>query len=73
MVTTLAAFSTTLRDELDLNQLQEQLVAVVQETMQPDHLSLWLPDFDTSRKRKTRLLPGIDQETTGIWAEESPE
>ncbi len=50
MVTTLAAFSTTLRDELDLNQLQEQLVAVVQETMQPSHLSLWLPDSNTSKK-----------------------
>jgi hypothetical protein len=36
------------------------------------HLSLWLPDPDTSKKRKTRLPPGIDQESTEIWAEESP-
>jgi hypothetical protein len=39
---TLAAFSTVLRNEVDLNQLREQLIAVVQETMQPAHVSLWL-------------------------------
>jgi len=38
----LAAFSATLRSEVDLSQLSEQLVAVVQETMQPMHISLWL-------------------------------
>ncbi len=39
---TLAAFSATLRNEVDLNQLREHLVTVVQETMQPSHVSLWL-------------------------------
>jgi len=37
-----AAFSATLRQEVDLNTLSEQLVAVVEETMQPTHVSLWL-------------------------------
>ncbi len=37
-----AAFSATLRQEVDLDQLREQLLAVVQETMQPASLSLWL-------------------------------
>jgi hypothetical protein len=37
-----AAFSSMLRQEVDLDTLREQLLAVVQETMQPAHVSLWL-------------------------------
>jgi hypothetical protein len=33
-------FSATLRDEVDLSQLREQLIRVVQDTMQPTHVSL---------------------------------
>jgi hypothetical protein len=39
---TLAAFSTALRNEVDLATLSEHLVAIVQETMQPVSVSLWL-------------------------------
>jgi hypothetical protein len=39
---TLAAFSATLRNQVDLDQLSEQLLAVVEETLQPTHVSLWL-------------------------------
>jgi hypothetical protein len=39
---TLAAFAATVRDETDLDKLTARLVEVVQETMQPEHVSLWL-------------------------------
>jgi hypothetical protein len=39
---TLAAFSVTLRNEVDLATLSEHLVGVVEETMQPASVSLWL-------------------------------
>lgn len=39
---TLAAFSATLQQEVDLEQIRERLLSVVQKTMQPSHVSLWL-------------------------------
>jgi hypothetical protein len=39
---TLAEFSTKLRDETDLDRLGADLLGVVQETVQPEHVSLWL-------------------------------
>jgi len=41
-IKTLAAFNSTLRDEVDLERLTGRLVDVVEETMQPDYVSLWL-------------------------------
>jgi hypothetical protein len=39
---TLAAFSASLRQQVDVEALRAQVVGVVRETMQPKHVSLWL-------------------------------
>lgn len=40
----LADFSASMRDEVNLDHLSESLLNAVQETMQPEHASLWLRD-----------------------------
>jgi hypothetical protein len=39
---TLAAYTATLREEVDLGRLNGELLAVVRQTMQPAHASVWL-------------------------------
>ena len=41
-VKTIEAFTSTLREEIDLDQLRERFLTVVQQTMQPYSVSLWV-------------------------------
>lgn len=52
-----------LREDIDLTTLTDDLLDVVQETMKPTHVSLWLRPFEQqeARNRKTQRLPHIDE------------
>jgi hypothetical protein len=59
---TLQAFNASLREEVDLTQLSEHIVAVVQETIQPATVSLWLLP---SGRKALPLLPDSPEGPAG--------
>jgi hypothetical protein len=60
---TVASYSATLRNEVDLSQLRENLLNVVQETMQPAHISLWLrsPVRHTEEQRRVEKPTSVEK------------
>ncbi len=56
---TLAAFATTARDEVDLDTLTQELVRVMQETMQPAHVSVWLKERPGKENSESGLQSGL--------------
>ena len=53
---TIQAFSTRLRDQVDLDTLSSELLAVVDQTMEPTQVLLWLrpsPDGSSGPARRT--------------------
>ena len=59
----LLAFKSTLRNEVDLNQLCEQFLAVVQETMQPASISIWLRPSAHERVSWS-VIPSIERSSS---------
>ena len=53
------AFSARLRSEVDLEQLREELLAAVQETMQHAHVSLWVRPTEPARKDQTTEISSV--------------
>lgn len=47
----LARFAATARDETDLDALTAELLRVIQETMEPESISLWLRPVDQGESR----------------------
>jgi hypothetical protein len=39
---TVAAFAARLKDEVDLDSIRDDLAGVVQKTLEPAHVSLWM-------------------------------
>ena len=51
---TLAAFSSRMRDEVDMDRLTSELLTAVEDTMQPTHVSLWLRDDSGYSQQESR-------------------
>ena len=56
---TLDDFSARLREETNLDNLNAELITVVEETMQPEHISLWLRPDAAAENRRQHSQPSV--------------
>ena len=61
---TLEQFAATARDETDLDRLTAELVRVIQETMQPESVSVWLRDTKPEAANTRYDIRGTSEEST---------
>jgi hypothetical protein len=59
----LSAFGASLREEVDLDQVHSRLLAIVQETMQPETASLWLKKPPKSTRAGLNLMIRIEYQS----------
>jgi hypothetical protein len=62
---TLEQFAVTARDETDLEKLTAELLRVIQETMEPDHVSIWLKPTGGREPPATDQIPSVFRGTAG--------
>ena len=67
---TVAAFAARLKDAIDLDSVRDDLAGVVQQTLEPAHLSVWIGGTSADRQPVAALLavvgePGPQQGRTG--------
>lgn len=67
---TIEAFTSMLRQEIELNGVRERFLTVIQQTMQPQHLSLWVftPSSATEDAPKMASLATSTPTTTALIA-----
>ena len=54
-IRTLESFAVHVRDQIDLDELANELVTVVSETMHPEQVSLWIRDAESNHARRLAM------------------
>ena len=57
------------RDEVDMDKLTTALLGVIDETMQPERVSIWLPPVARLDQRGSQPEVGLEKKKTGWFYE----